>query len=204
MDKLAKVVSYVFHPLWMPMITLFWVLQEDPFLFVQADVFVFLMIILLINSLAPGISIFIMYKRGMIGSLEVENRKERMLPFLLVILYYSLSYGILRTKQTPIPSEIYSLLFALILSLVLCLLISLRYKISIHTMAQGALFGVFLALGIKHALPIHLVVMTVALIGALVAWARLRMKIHTISQVFWGWILGAFVHYTVIGLGIWI
>jgi membrane-associated phospholipid phosphatase len=204
MDRLAKVVSYILHPLWMPLITLVWVLREDPFLFVQGDVFIFLFIILLINSLAPGLSIFIMYKRGMISSLEVEKRKERFVPFLLVMLYYSLSYMVLRTKQTPIPNEIYSLLFALIVSLAISMLISFKYKISMHTMAQGALFGVFFALGVKHALQFHLLLMCIALMGALVAWARLRMKVHTPSQVLTGWLLGVSIHFFIVVLGVWL
>ena len=144
MQDFAKVVSFVFHPLWMPLVTLLLALNMDPYLFLPPTYYWFLMVTLIINTIAPALSIFVMYKMGHISSLEVENRKQRLLPFTLVTLYYLMSYAIVRTKLGGIQVEVLSLFSALIVTLVICMLISIRYKISMHLMAQGALFGILI------------------------------------------------------------
>ena len=179
----------------MPLITLAIVLGIDPTIYLEKNLRNFIFLILAINTLAPGISIWVMFKRGIISDLEVEKRSERLIPFLLVIFYYVMSYLILRLSEIIVPHEILSLLSALILSLVVCLLVSLFYKISMHTMAHGALFGVIAALGHLHAIDVLAAIGLVSLAGASMAWARIKLRLHTPAQTLWGWGVGGLIHY---------
>lgn len=155
----------------------------------------FVFLILLINTLAPGVSIWVMYKRGVISDLEVAKRSERFVPFLLVIFYYAMSYLILRTSDVSFEREILSLLSALMFSLVICLFISFFYKISMHTMAHGALFGAVVALSHLYEANNLALITIVLFAGAGMAWARIMLRLHTPAQTLLGWALGAAVHY---------
>lgn len=195
MQEFAKIISFAFHPLWMPLNTLLLVLNVDPYLFIPEPYYWFLMVVLIINTIAPALSIFVMYKMGHISSLEVEKRKQRFLPFILVTFYYAMSYGIVRAKLGGIQVEVLSLFSALIVTLVICMLISMRYKISMHLMAHGALFGVLIALGMKHAINVIGLLLCVTAVSALVAWARIKLRVHLDHQTLAGWSLGGLVHF---------
>lgn len=201
MRSIAQFVSVVFHPLWMPLATYLIILSVDPFLFVQPAVFSFLLFILVINTIAPGISVVIMVKRKMLSSLEVEHRKERFAPFVLVTLYYVLAYVLIRVKGIHVPDEIFSLISGLIVSLLTALVISLKFKISVHVMAQGALVGVLIALSVRHQLGLHSVVSLAILLAALVAWARLRLGVHSTGEVYLGFVLGALLNFAFVYWG---
>ncbi|MGB1033246.1 MAG: hypothetical protein ACPGWM_11545, partial [Flavobacteriales bacterium] len=82
MARLAKFYSFLLHPLFMPLITWAIVLYIDSTIYMRETLRNFIFLILLINTIAPGISIWVMYKRGIISDLEVEKRSERFVPFL--------------------------------------------------------------------------------------------------------------------------
>ena len=202
MRGLAQVISVVFHPLWMPIATYLVILALDPFIYVHQSVFSFLLFILIINTLAPGISVAIMVKRKMVTSLEIKNRKERLAPFILVLLYYILAYILIRVKGIQVPEEIMSLLSALIFSLLVAMLVSLRMKISVHLMAQGAIAGVLIALSIKHNLGLSAAVSLAVLIAALAAWARLKLEVHSLKEVYAGYLTGAIIQFVFLFYGL--
>ena len=195
MIKLAKFYSFFLHPLFMPLITLLVVLEMDSTIYLDPSLRNFIFLILLINTLAPGISIWVMYKRGIVSDLEVEKRSERFVPFLLVIFYYLMSYLILRLSDIGLQVEILSLFSALITTLVFCLIISFFYKISMHTMAHGALLGVVVALAHLHEINALFAICLIILSGASMAWARILLRLHTPAQTLLGWGAGALVHY---------
>ncbi|NQX91532.1 MAG: phosphatase PAP2 family protein [Flavobacteriales bacterium] len=179
----------------MPLFTVLLIFWVDPFLVVGDGVYKFVLAILAINTVAPAVSIYFMFKFGQISSLEVENRKQRFLPFGLVIMYYLIAYVLLRLKLNTLPEEIYAMLCALLFTLLVCMIISTRYKISMHLMSHGALFGVLAALGMVHGLDLRIWVIISILVGAVVAISRHRIGVHTPDQTLSGWLLGAVIHF---------
>ena len=67
MTGLAKFVSGVLHPLCMPLLTLGLLLATDGYLAHRLGLFAYLFVLLLINTLAPALSMFILKKRGVIS-----------------------------------------------------------------------------------------------------------------------------------------
>ena len=88
MKTLAKLVSAVLHPLCMPLLTLAMLLSEDGYLQHRMGLFSYLFVLLLINTLAPAASLWMLQRRGFISDLDIRSRKERPWPFLLVLAYY--------------------------------------------------------------------------------------------------------------------
>jgi len=175
--RIAQVLSLVFHPLWMPLIIYMSVRTIDPYYIApsQADYFVFLL--LGINIIAPAVSMLIMIKYGMLTSIELRNRKERFGPYLLVIFYYTLS---------------------VILSLVISLSINSVWKISVHMLAQGGVFGTLLALNVIHPNLDTLYPALSVLMAGVTGYSRLYLDAHTHGQVYAGFCLGAVINWLII------
>lgn len=202
MERSAKIISFVLHPLWMPLITLIIAFGIDPYLGIHPTAFIFLLSIVLVNIFIPGMTIYFMARRRMISNLEISVRSERWIPFLLVFGYYLLTYVLLRTRAEHFPIVVNSFFFGLLLSLGLAILINNFTKISIHMLAFGGMLGSVAALNVVHYLNQGFVLAVLLILGASVAWARLVLGVHTHRQVYLGFSLGFLVHFYVISYGV--
>ena len=68
------------------------VASEDGYLKHRIGLSYFLFVLLLINTLAPAVSLWMLQRRGFISDLDIRSRKERPWPFLLVLAYYTMAY----------------------------------------------------------------------------------------------------------------
>ena len=91
----AKWISGVFHPLVMPLATLVMVFALDPYLQALPEVFMYMGVVVLVNTLAPAVSIWVLHRRGYLSDLDIRNRKERALPFIIVLAYFIMTYALL-------------------------------------------------------------------------------------------------------------
>lgn len=195
MNSFAKVVSFVFHPLWMPLVTLLLLYLIDPYLGLSDGQFKFLLKMLLICIVAPGLSLLVMLKTKLVSDIEVSNKKERYIPFALVILYYILTYTFLRLNHVPLPNAVYAMLFSLIVSLFIASLVNMQTKVSIHLMAMGGVLGTLLAFSQIHMIGIGSYMSVWLLLSALLAWSRIYQDLHTNAQTYLGFGLGFLLHY---------
>lgn len=193
--RLAQLLSIIFHPLWMPLVIYISVRTIDPYYIAPTDADYFVFLLLGINIVAPAISMLIMIKYGMLSSIDLRNRKERFGPYLLVIFYYILSYSILRWKGPYLPDTVFSFFFSVVVSLVISLVINMFWKISVHMLAQGGIFGTLLGLNVIHP-NLDIIYPIIALVMAgLTAYSRLYLNAHTHGQVYAGFCLGALVNW---------
>jgi membrane-associated phospholipid phosphatase len=182
----------------MPLIIYLSVRKIDPYYIAptNADYFVFLL--LGINIVAPAISMLVMIRYGMLSSIELRNRKERFGPYLLVIFYYVLSYTMLRWKGPYLPDTVFSFFLSVIISLAISLTINSFWKISVHMLAQGGVFGTLLALHVIHPNLDTVYPALSVLMAGITAYSRLYLDAHTHGQVYAGFCLGALVNWLVI------
>lgn len=202
MIRLAKALSLIFHPLWMPLIIYVLVRWLDPYYIGQTQADNFVILLLVVNIIAPALSMLIMIKYGMLTSIELRDRKERFGPYMLVIFYYILSYTMLKWQGPILPQEVFSFFVSVILSLIVSLTINMFWKISVHLLAQGGVFGTLLALNSLHKSDINVFLMISALAAGLTAYSRLKLHAHTHGQVYAGFILGVIMNWTIISLKI--
>ncbi|HEY9114945.1 MAG TPA: hypothetical protein VIN10_09595, partial [Bacteroidales bacterium] len=126
---------------------------------------------------------------NVISSLEMEKQKERVLPLVLMsMIFYAVFYLM---KQGP-PNTVFNLFMLGSTILVLfTLMINYFWKISIHMVAQGGLFGAMLGLALRFGIEIRPILFLIILIAGITAFARLKLKAHTTAEVYSGFVLGA-------------
>ncbi|MGH3759639.1 hypothetical protein [Actinophytocola sp.] len=123
-------------------------------------------------------------RRGRWEGHWVRDRAHRTVP-LLVCLASALT-GMTIMLLGGAPRQLVALAWAMILTLVVCLLITRWWKVSVHaTVAGGAVAMVAFLYG-----PWLLLL---ALLVALVCWARVVLADHTVPQVVVGAVLGPVV-----------
>lgn len=197
MSRISQFISYLFHPLWMPLYLFVTAWYVDPYLsaFVPVAILKYLLLILIINIVAPAVSILMLRYRNLITSLHLRKREERFLPFLIVLAYYILTYFLLRFKEVPVPDVVYSMLLCLVITLALVLAVNTRFKISIHLTAIGGVMGTIWALSNLHDFDVsHWLLIILALAGV-VSFARLHLMEHTHAQIYTGFALGLVISY---------
>lgn len=118
--------------------------------------------------------------RGHITGLDVPLREHRIRPFALTAACYTLAWIVLRVVGAPLPMV--ALAGALALQTLIVLGVTLRWKISVHcATASGTAVLAWSLTGLW--LPLCLVV-------ALIAWSRVRLRRHTVTEAAAGLLLG--------------
>jgi hypothetical protein len=182
-DNLAKSVSIIFHPLFMPLYGML-IIFSAPTLFgyLPFDVKRLLFLIVLINNvLLPFMLLPFFRHRNIISSWTIEERRERILPLVLTtILYASTSYIIYRFPVPPFLKAFF--LSTLILSAVLTV-INFWWKVSIHSAGAGALIALVLILSHRMYTPLLPYLIVAVLVAGLVMSSRLKLNSHDYMQV---------------------
>ena len=189
-DKLAKIVSVVFHPLFMPLYGLAILLSAPTFLkYLPADAKRILYLIVLINNVFIPLALLpFMRYRNIISSYHIDDRKERIIPLLIAsILYCTTSFIVFRIQ---IPFFLKSFIFATSVVAIIVSMINFWWKISIHAAGAGALTATVIALSLKMYTPLTWYLLTVILASGLVLSSRLRLNSHSPSQVWIGFLTG--------------
>ncbi len=161
----------------------------------------FLYIVLVLNVLASVVSLGTMVSRKVVSDVDVTERKERFLPVILTLIYYSASYTLLRFKLVNIyiPNEMYSMLLGVLVSLILALVITSKFKISLHAVGISGVVGVLAGLGGTYEFDqvysgLFWITASIATFG-LIGFSRITTGHHSVYEIISGGLLGFLVNY---------
>lgn len=189
--RLAKIISAIFHPLLVPTYALLILmnLQTHSILAIPADFrYIIVGFVFISTFIMPSALIFLLLKAGKIKSLEMQTRRERILPMLLIAGAYYGTYYLL--KQTSLSELITLFMVGSTMLVLVALLINYATKISLHMIAWGGLLGTFLGLAIRFQYNLNLLIFIIILLIGIVAAARLKLNAHSPFQIYLGFLLG--------------
>lgn len=192
----ARIISGVFHPVVMPFFTLMVMLQYHAFfmgLLPLKEILILMGSVLLTTVASPFLMIFFLYRLGIITSLFMEKREERILPLLATAIFYYLTYYIL--KGISISSLFSYFMLGSTLLTILCLFITLFFKISLHMAGIGGVTGFWLGLCIRQGTPHEYLIALLLFLCGLLGFARLKEGNHTQAEVYAGLLLGSGLMY---------
>lgn len=185
----ANIISSIFHPLLM--ITYGVILA---LIFTYLNVFpigvkLYLVVgAFLTTALIPGIFIYMMVRNGTAVDLELSDRHERLLPYIIIICSVLLCTFFM--YKLSMPFWFVALLLGSAVSLIIAMGINFFWKISAHTLAVGGLLGGIVGVARIHLMNPYIAIMIVVIIGGLVAASRIYLEKHTPMQVYAGFALG--------------
>lgn len=190
-DFWARLVSGVFHPLFIPgiaIIILFAIPSYVAFS-VSAQAQRLIIIIVFINTcIAPLLAILFLKRIGLISSVLLDKRADRIFPVLISILFYLFTYYLF--LQAKLPSVLNYFIVGATMVTLAGFVITFYWKISIHMMSIGGFTGFLIALSIllRYDMP-YLIILSL-LVSGLLGTARIKLNAHNPSQVYTGFITG--------------
>lgn len=190
MKKVAQSVSYVFHPLLVPLYGIFFIFNSGSiFSFIPGMARLYCYLITFLSVLLlPLFCLFLFKKFGIIHNYALDSKQERVYPALAAIFCSFLGfYFIGKVPYTNIVQQMY---LVLIIVLSAFSLVTLRWKMSMHMTAAGAACGFLLILGFKYWGDVRNIFMVVLLLSGILATCRLYLKKHNPIQVYVGFIFG--------------
>lgn len=188
MDRFHRLISFVFHPLLVPTIGM------GVFLFsmnLQNNAYVSSVMVatFLFTAVFPLLPIRLFMRMRNIQDINLTEKKDRRLPYIISLLAYLL-WVVFLWRSAKMPTFVVAIALGATLSILLAFIINFKWKISAHLSAMGGLVGGIL--GYSYALAIVPLVplVFVFLAAALTALSRLELKAHTPAQVYAGFVLG--------------
>lgn len=192
-ERLAKVISVIFHPLLIPTYLIAVLINLNVFfaLMIPDEAkWKIIILVLITSAIFPLIILYGMYRLKLVKSLLIDSREERLYPYIATSIFFFVScYMIWQINISPV--YYYCLLGASILA-VLTLLINISWKISAHTVSMGGVLGILIGLQTVLLIDIMWLIVITILISGIVGFARLRAGTHTQAQIYTGYILGFF------------
>ncbi|WP_142784904.1 hypothetical protein [Changchengzhania lutea] len=189
MNRLLKSISYVFHPLIMPIVGVMFYFSKSPRYIPIEIIQAKLISLSILTIVLPILLFFLLRTLGKVNTINLETTSERIVPLLLNCIVLLI---ILKRIVTPTQViELYYFFVGILISTLTCLLLAIaKFKASIHMISVAGVFMFFLALSIHFSININgtLALMTI-IIGA-VATSRLHMKAHSPVELIIGFSIG--------------
>lgn len=193
-NRFAQFISWLFHPLFIPtyaFVLFFFTNSYLSYLITFKGKLIIVSVVFICSALLPSFFLMFAHRKKIIGQLTMESREDRVLPYIIISLFYYLTYYLLRQLQLP---ALFDILYLLILGanmlIVATLIINFWWKISAHLVAIGGITGAFISISYLLNMPIPWIIISLLLIGGLIGFARLQLKSHNITQVGLGYIMG--------------
>ena len=187
----AKIISILFHPLFMPIIGLFIIFNTDSYINYAIPDELKRAVLLLIGTSTfaiPLLLTLLLLNRGLIKSIGMETQKERVIPYAMTIIFYV--FTLYMMKQAPIPPIIFKFVIGASLSVIVAFTVNIKWKISAHMIGIGGLVGALFCISIMLEVYITPYIILALLVAGLVGSSRLILKAHTPLQVYVGFAVG--------------
>ena len=190
MKGMAKLISYIFHPLLMPTFGFLILFNSGTYLsFLDTDVKKMIFLLVVLSTLIiPLLLTLLLYYQKMVFTVSMPERRERIVPLGIVLFFYVFCFVLL--QKTPIPPIFHAFCLASIIAVLLSLVITLNWKISLHLVGLGGLTGLICFLIITMRIDLEFYLIMTILAAGLAGTSRLLMEAHVPSQVYYGFILG--------------
>jgi hypothetical protein len=164
----------------------------------SASVRLSLLVLVFVGTFAvPSLLILYLYRTGLLTDLNMPDRTDRRLPYLLTGIVYTVVTYLFAFRMglfSETSPGVAVILGGITLSILLVGIINTVWKISAHTVGVGGVLGTIMPLLVKYGdTDLFMPFVSVIALSGLVASARLQLNAHTPGQVGAGLGLGLLV-----------
>ncbi|MBS4042920.1 MAG: hypothetical protein KGZ59_03810 [Chitinophagaceae bacterium] len=198
----AKIISYLFHPLFIPSYIFIFLVVEFPYEFsnitdwkLKMKIFgVFWM-----TAFFPAFAVFLLWRLKFINNIFLRTQKERIIPYFITMFFYWWMYY-LSKNMTDQPAVLEFFYFGIFWTTIIGVIINNFIKISLHTIAAGSATMALILFSFYYEVNLGLAISCAILLCGIIASARLLVSNHTNFEIYSGFGLGVFCQV----LGYWI
>jgi hypothetical protein len=189
--RIAKTISYIFHPLFIPFYTIIVLLNSGSYISSMIPLKGKLLlggVVLLTTVLMPLLTSLLFMRMKIIHSYFPKSREERIYLLLNIAIFYYLTYYLLKGIHVSLFFNYFMLGSTF---LVLCsLMITFFHAISLHMIAAGGLTGGLFGLAFGHSLDVTGYILVLIFLAGLIGTARMKMDSQKPAGVYSGFLVG--------------
>jgi hypothetical protein len=188
----ANVISFVFHPLFIPVYVTLFAAFVHPLLFAgySHSTKIKLLATVFVNfTFFPAIVVFLCWRLGFITSIKLKTQKERLIPLAATMVFYFWGWYVLRGLN-EIPALYKQFLLGSFITIIAAWLTNIYFKVSLHGLAMGGLiaFMCILVFGYEGGSAHYLAI--AFLIAGAVSASRLVLASHHSFEVYAALVIG--------------
>jgi hypothetical protein len=192
----AQVISYIFHPLFIPAIITFFIVHVLPEYFITFKQYsvrfpydkLYIRVIS-ISLFFPLLTVLLTRALRFVDSFYLHTQRDRIIPYVATMIYYFWAfYTFLR--EGVAPSFFTAFFLGIFLAIIAAFICNIFIKISMHTLGWGGVIGFLLALMTGMHLNVAIMLVIVFFITGLVGTARLVLAAHSPAEIYVGLLVG--------------
>ncbi len=184
----GHVISYIFHPLFIPLYVTAFLLYIDPYAFAGLNdkQRTFKLLSVSFNTtFLPGFAVFLMYQLKLIRSMQLATQRERIIPYAVAMVFYFWAWYVAK-NQLENPPVFIDFLLGTFLAVCATWMLNINSKISMHSTAMGGLLCFSILQALQTGDPSGLYVAVGVFIAGLVCTARFLVSDHSRSEIYLG------------------
>jgi hypothetical protein len=187
----AKIISYLFHPLFVPVYVGLFLLYEIRLFNDRTDwqKKIILIQFFIYYTFFPLMTTLLSKALGFVQSVYLKTQKDRILPYIVCEIFYFWAWYVF--KNVHFPQEAVMFALGVFLACSLGLILNSYMKISMHTLALGVVSAFFLLAGMFSNSSYGFYISIAFLIAGVTATARLIDSNHTQREIYFGFFAGA-------------
>jgi len=214
----ANLISVIFHPLLILTYMLVLLMLINPYLFGAHSISGNIRLILLVflsTFVIPAFAVLMMRLVGFISSFQMEDRKERIGPYIVTGMFYMWMFRNLLANP-DIPSAYSIFVLGATIGLFISFFINNFQKISAHAVGMGGLLGMVMICTFSsnisygdfliytsenvYRIGMNSLLMVIILLAGVVGTSRLLLDAHNPQQLYGGYLVGIASQYLALAI----
>lgn len=188
----AKIISYVFHPLFIPTYIFIFLMFQFPTEFSGITLWKLKMRffgLFWFTAFFPAFIVFLLWRLKFSESIYLRTQKDRIIPFFVTMFFYWWMYYLSR-NFTDQPIVLKFFYFGIFISTSFGVIINNYIKISLHAMAMGAASAAMVLFAFYYHIQITSAISITFLLTGIVCSSRLIASDHTNAEIYIGLFVG--------------
>ncbi len=189
LNTIAKVISFVLFPLFMPLYGLILLLSLNYFSFYpKTYVYSYYSILVILTIATPMIIFWLYSKMSVISDIQMREKEDRVMPYATTSLFFL--FTALFFYRMAMPPFVVYIIIGMSIATLINAIVTIWWKISAHMTGIGGLIGGIYIVGIATHTNTSTAIAIAFLCAGLIASARLQLNKHTPLQLLAGFANG--------------
>lgn len=188
----AKVISYIFHPVFIPVYMIWFLINKQPHLFADFTAWkktTTIIQFIVSYTFLPIVTALLLKGLGFISSVYLKTQRDRVIPYVACMIYYFWVWWVLH-NQPDYSSAIVGFSLAIFIASIGALMANIYMKVSMHAIAVGVMVAFIMHLGFLLQKDFGAYISVALVITGLVCTARLIASDHSPKEIYWGLVIG--------------
>ena len=187
----AKFISYVFHPLFIPLYITYFIIQIRSYQLAGINDWINLRILLqvFVNcTFLPLASILLLRALNFIDSVFLKTQRDRIIPYIICMIFYFWNWYVFKNNHEI--KDLVSVSMAIFNASVLGFLVNISMKVSMHAISVGVMTTFITLLAFSDSSSFSFYLSIAVLIAGIVCTSRLIVSDHSQKEIYYGFLIG--------------